>query len=492
MRLSATEKLRLEDRLNLFYNAFQHSTDAIILTDLDGVIIDANQAFTDLFGWTRAEAVGSSTRLLRSQKTTEAFYRQMWQAINQHGRWQGEIVNRRKNGSEIPVLLSITPIYQDREKIGYMGVEIDLTEKKKIEHQLLQEKAFSESIIETANSLIVGLNLQGQIILFNKKCEEVTGYKKHEVLEKNWFELFIPPHERARLNEVFAAVVAGELPSRYENNILTKRGENCLISWSNTFLQNEKYEITGVIGIGIDITELKNLEKQVLQAERWATIGKMAAKVAHEIRNPMSSISLNAELLEDEIKNFHGCSTHEAQSLLKAIISEVDRVSALTEEYLQFSRLPQIMLQPGKLEEVVADVVEFIRHELRQKMISTEIHLPWNLPELQFDRVQIRRVLLNIIRNAMEAMPKGGRLKIWMETNAHHATLHVADTGMGIPAESLAKIFDPFFTTKDFGTGLGLAVVQQIIDEHGGQISCASKIGEGTIFSIVLPINQAR
>jgi PAS domain S-box-containing protein len=480
----------LANRLNLFYKAFQHSTDAIILTDLNGVIFEANQAFTDLFGWSHAEAVGKSTGILRSQQTTNAVYRKMWASVNLNGRWQGEIINCCKNGREVPILLSITPIFQDGEKIGYMGVQIDITEKKRIETQLLKEKQFSESIIETANSLIVGLGLRGQIVLFNKKCEEATGYKKTEVLGKNWFEIFIPARNRPDLDEVFKTVVSGNLPSRYENNILTKTGEECLISWSNTTVRNEKLEITGVLAIGIDITELKSLEKQVLQAERWATIGKMAAKVAHEIRNPLSSISLNAELLEDEIGGYDTANTNEAKGLLKAIISEVDRVTALTEEYLQFSRLPQVSPTQGSLEQALEDVLELLHHDLSQKKIAVHYRVVKKFPEMCFDRAQIRRVFLNIIRNAMEAMPKGGQLQIRLEEKNQKAVVHITDTGMGIPEEALAKIFEPFFTTKDFGTGLGLAIVQQIIDEHGGQISCSSKVGEGTTFSIALPLNQ--
>jgi hypothetical protein len=488
MRVSPTKKSRLEDRLHLFYSAFHHSTDAIIITDLNGIIIEANQAFMDLFGWRREEAVGNSTRILRSSQTTNEFYQQMWEAVNRQGRWQGEIVNRRKDGSEVPVLLSITPIYQNGARIGYMGVEIDISEKKKVEKQLLKEKEFSESIIETANSLIVGLDLKGRIILFNKKCEEVTGYSKHEVLGKNWFELFLPEHIRPNVGEVFNMVVAGEPASRYENNILTKNGETCLVSWSNTAMRNEKHEITGALAIGIDITELKNLEKEVLQAERWATIGKMAAKVAHEIRNPLSSISLNAELLEDELGSYSCVSTDEASALLKSIISEVDRVTALTEEYLQFSRLPHIKLAPSHLIEVLEEVLEFLRRELIQNRITVQFDVNKNIPEMLFDRDQLRRVFLNIIRNAMDAMPKGGELKIWTDERDRHLVVHIADTGAGIPEETIDKIFAPFFTTKDFGTGLGLAIVQQIIDEHGGQISCRSKLGEGTTFSIALPV----
>ncbi len=286
-------------------------------------------------------------------------------------------------------------------------------------------------------------------------------------------------------------VVAGELPSRYENNILTKSGETCLVSWSNTAIRNEKQEITGALAIGIDITELKNLEKEVLQAERWATIGKMAAKVAHEIRNPLSSISLNAELLEDEIGSYRSVSTDEAKALLKSIISEVERVNALAEEYLQFSRLPHIKLSPSHLTDVIEEVLEFLRRELIQNKITVQFDINKNVPEMLFDRDQLRRVFLNIVRNAMEAMPKGGELRIWTEKRDHYQVVHVADTGAGIPEETLDRIFVPFFTTKDFGTGLGLAIVKQIIDEHGGQISCRSKLGAGTTFSIALPLNAS-
>jgi len=359
MSTTAEKNSQLEKRLNWLYSAFQHSTDAILFTDLNGNIIEANQAFTDLFGWAHEEIIGKNTSILRSGKTTKEFYKHMWEEINKAGRWKGEIVNRRKDGSEVPVLLTITPIYVNDEKIGYMGVEIDISEKK-------------------------------------------------------------------------------------------------------------------------------NFEK----TERWAAIGKMAAKVAHEIRNPLSSISLNAELLQDEIGNYAGVDTEEAMTLLKAISAEIDRVTSLTEEYLQFSRLPESRPVRGNLHHVLEELVEFLSHELQHKKIEFEYQVQDNLPALHFDRVQIRRALLNIIRNAIEAMPKGGKLKLWTEQKKHQVVIHVADTGSGIPDDVIEKIFDPFFTTKDFGTGLGLAVVQQIIDEHGGQISCRTRVGAGTTFSIILFLDE--
>jgi signal transduction histidine kinase len=169
----------------------------------------------------------------------------------------------------------------------------------------------------------------------------------------------------------------------------------------------------------------------------------------------------------------------------------------LTAEYLQFSRLPESQLSKGNIHRVIEEIVEFWRHELGQKKIEIECHLPNPFSEeatveLRFDRVQIRRAMLNIIRNAIEAMPKGGTLRIWTEEKGRRVYVHIEDTGIGIPEDEIKKIFDPFFTTKDFGTGLGLAVVQQIVSEHGGEIFCTSKVGQGTTFTIVLPLDEAK
>jgi signal transduction histidine kinase len=201
---------------------------------------------------------------------------------------------------------------------------------------------------------------------------------------------------------------------------------------------------------------------------------------------------LNAELLQDEVSGYDGVNTEEAKSLLRAIISEIDRMTALTEEYLQFSRLPESRLARANLAHTLEETIDFVRQELRQRRIMVESFVPEDLGDLRFDRVQMRRALLNLIRNAAEAMPRGGKLNVRVERRKQEAVIQIEDTGTGIPEEVLGKIFEPFFTTKDVGTGLGLALVQQIIHDHGGQITCASKVGQGTTFSIILPIDEAK
>ncbi len=477
----------LLSRLNLFYNAFQHSTDGIIITDLKGRILEVNEAFLKIFGYEYDEVIGRTTAFLRAPDTQDEFYAEMWRSISETGEWKGEIYNRCKNGEIIPVWLSITPIYEENQRIGYMGVEIDISEQKKIENALIKEKMFTESLIETANSLIVGLNLHGEITIFNKKLEEVTGYSKEEVLGKSWFEIFVPASQRPSVEEVFDSIVKGAFPSYYENPILTKSGEERFIAWSNTTIRNEKNEIIGALGIGQDVTEQRRLEHQILQSERLATIGQMAAKVAHEIRNPLSSISLNAELLGDEIRAANERPSGDAELLLKSIMSEVDRVATLTEEYLQFSRLPDADPQPGNLIQVVQEVVDFIEPEASSKGIQIIADYKTRVSRLVFDSQQIRRVLLNIARNAIEAMKNGGILRFQVNEHDDFVEIAISDTGEGIREEDKDKIFEPFYTTKDMGTGLGLAISQQVIQEHGGKIYFETQVDQGTTFFIQLP-----
>jgi len=227
-------------------------------------------------------------------------------------------------------------------------------------------------------------------------------------------------------------------------------------------------------------------EHRLVRSERLATVGKMAAQVTHEVRNPLASIGLYAELLGDEIAD-----APEARRLVSSISSEVDRLTEITETYLRFARLPQPKLEREDLAAVVASVAEFARAELTQSGITLELELPSAPVEVAADENQVRQALLNLIRNAREAMAGGGRLRIAVGGSAADgaAVISVTDSGPGIAAENLPKIFDPFFSTKTKGTGLGLALVQQIAVEHGGRAEVESDPigGRGTTFRVILP-----
>lgn len=229
---------------------------------------------------------------------------------------------------------------------------------------------------------------------------------------------------------------------------------------------------------------LEEREGRLIRSERLATVGRMAAQITHEIRNPLASIGLYVELLGDEL----GAQDGEARRLLGAIGTEVDRLSEITETYLRFVRLPRPKLDREDLGALATAVLEFARAELSAAGISLELSVAAGLPEVGADENQIRQALLNLVRNAREAMPEGGKLRVEVSASPPaHVGLAVADTGPGIAPENLEKIFDPFFSTKDGGTGLGLALVQQIVAEHGGRIEAARGPDGGSVFSIRLP-----
>ena len=225
---------------------------------------------------------------------------------------------------------------------------------------------------------------------------------------------------------------------------------------------------------------LDEREQRLIRSERLAAVGKIAAQITHEVRNPLSSIGLNAEMLEEETSG-------EARKLARAIVKEVDRLTEITEEYLRFARLPRPKLEREDLGAIVSSLLAFLRQELEGRGVRVEAQLDPTLPPVAADEHQLRQALLNLLRNAAEAMRDGGQLtlKAW-QVDDRTIELTIADTGEGIAAEHLSKIFEPFFSTKEGGTGLGLALTQQIIVEHGGAIEVHSERGRGTTFVVRL------
>ncbi|MBI2114522.1 MAG: hypothetical protein HYT85_05515 [candidate division NC10 bacterium] len=262
--------------------------------------------------------------------------------------------------------------------------------------------------------------------------------------------------------------------------------------------------------------ELQATQERLVQSERLATIGQMSAKVSHEVRNPLGSISLNAELLEDELQALPGDRRAEAAGLLAAIRTQVDVLSAVTEEYLRFARLPRPKLEAAAVAPLIEELAAFVRGELGGRRVRLDVVVPDGLPPIRLDPGQIHQALLNLIRNAAEAMPEGGTVRVtarWTvgppssvsrpdhsqaiddrrpETGDRYMEISVEDTGPGVPPENLDRIFEPFFSTKDGGTGLGLAIARQIAADHDGTLTCENGPGGGAAFRLTLPLQDGR
>ncbi len=232
-----------------------------------------------------------------------------------------------------------------------------------------------------------------------------------------------------------------------------------------------------------DVTEELKTKARLIHTERLAAIGRMAAHVTHEVRNPLSSIGLNVEMLEEELEG----AGPETVALMRAITREVDRLTGITEEYLRLARLPQPHLEPEDLGHIVRSVTSFIAREMEGSGVEVAVDVEEDLPPVALDEQQMRQALLNLLRNAREAMPDGGEVRVKVRRAGAEVVLEVEDQGEGIPEAQRTRIFDLFYTTKERGTGLGLPLTRQIVVAHGGRIRCEGGEGGGTIFELVFP-----
>jgi two-component system NtrC family sensor kinase len=240
------------------------------------------------------------------------------------------------------------------------------------------------------------------------------------------------------------------------------------------------------------VAGVSRAQELAVSNERLAAIGKMAAHVTHEIRNPLSAMGLNVEMLEEELAHDSGAGRSEVKSLLTAIQREVQRLEHLSEEYLRVARLPEPRMEAEDVSSVVQEVIDFARREIESVGCTLELQAQSPLPPTLFDEAQLRQALLNLLRNAREAMPQGGTIGVRVVAEGMSVIIEVDDRGGGIPAEIRARVFDPFFSTKGEGTGLGLAITRHIVEAHGGSIACEPREGGGTRFRIALPIAPAK
>jgi signal transduction histidine kinase len=261
-------------------------------------------------------------------------------------------------------------------------------------------------------------------------------------------------------------VLAGDSKRKIVNMSVQQVGEG----------ENSRY-----VHVFQDCADLRTMEERLVQSERLATIGRFASQIAHEIRNPLSSISLNVELLEDELTG----SSDEARNLIRSVLKELDRLNDIVAEYLQFSRFPKPHLKRGRVDTVIQELVESFKPP---QGVSLETSLTAASPEVWLDERLLRQVLDNLLRNGAEAIEGAGSLRIETDVIDRFLVIRIRDTGHGISPETQAKLFEPFFTTKAHGTGLGLATSQQIIFEHNGHLLVESQPGKGSTFSILLPI----
>lgn len=358
---------------------------------------------------------------------------------------------------------------------------------RRSERELALFRLYNDNLTNSLRSAVVATDGNGQITAYNRPAGLLLS------LDDTWVGRTMAEHglylalqsRRGQLRSELDQAMSQRQALKFES--LPLAAQDHLVDLSIAPYFDESGAARGLLWICDDVTEAIRMRNQLLDAERLAAVGRLSAQVAHEIRNPLSAVGLNTELLEEEFAALlPGERRDEAIAILRQTGAEVERLTVITEGYLKLARMPPPERQPCDLNQLVGDMATLVDQELRVHGIELQLLLASPAPRALVDPGQIRQALLNIVRNSREAMSAGGRL-IVRTICAERAQICVEDTGPGIPKELLARVFEPFFSTKDGGTGLGLSLTQQIVLDHGGHITVDSAPGRTTVV-VWLPV----
>ncbi|MCY1040289.1 ATP-binding protein [Corallococcus sp. bb12-1] len=358
----------------------------------------------------------------------------------------------------------------------------------KLIDELTFVRKYLEELLEKANALILVVNRDKQVVVFNEALSALTGLSKEQVLGRDLSSL-VADSEQLRLAPVLAAAMRGESVNNFETRLLTHDGGEVRVSFATSSMLTQPGEVEGVIAIGQDVTVVKELEKRIIHAEKLASIGQLAASVVHEINNPMTAVATYADALLQRSRLTPGANPADQEKLRK-ILESSHRILRFTRDLVSYARPAQDRPERVALNAVVDMAVGFCEHVVSQARVTVHREYAGDVPPLAAVRANLVQVFVNLITNACHAMPPGGAVHLVTAQDGQEAVVRVRDTGTGIEPRNLSRIFEPFFTTKPEGrgTGLGLSICQGIVENHGGRLSVESTVGQGTTFTVRLPL----
>ncbi|TVX84083.1 PAS domain S-box protein [Peribacillus simplex] len=455
----------------------------VAITDAKGIITYVNEKFLEISQYEKHELIGENHSIINSGYHGKEFFTDLWLTISQGKTWNGEICNRAKDGNVYWVDTTIVPFMKKGKPYQYISIRSDISSRKKA------EKALNGSIKELEDmhyainqSLIVAItDDKGVIIEVNEKFSEVSGYGRGELIGHTHKIVNSGYHSKEFFEQMWKTVHERKV---WKGEIRNKAKDGSFY-WVDTtivpFFSKEGKPFQ-FLALRYDITERKQSEEMLQRQDKLAAVGQLAAGVAHEIRNPLTSMKGYTEFLQlDE-------TDENKQEFLEIIMDEINRVNEIVEEFLQLAKPQALILETKNLVPIVRNVVSLTEFEARKKNITLISDCNQEEILVRCDENRLKQVILNFIKNGMEAMPDGGFIKVITELKENKVHISIIDTGIGMPPEQLKRLGEPFFTTKKSGNGLGLMISFKIIESHLGNVFVDSEVNKGTIFNIVLPV----
>jgi len=484
-----TERKESEEALretkDYLHNLLNYANTPVIVWDNEQKISLFNNAFEALTGYKKGSMLRRSIDVLFPplQKTEilqtieRAMAGEKWQSV--------EVPILCKDG-ETRIALWNSANVQDKAGniVGTIAQGQDITERKESEEALRETKDYLDNLLNYANAPVIVWDNEQKISLFNNAFEALTGYKKGSMLGRS-IDVLFPPLQKTEILQTIERAMAGEKWQSVEVPILCKDGETRIALWNSANVQDKAGNIVGTIAQGQDITERKRLQEALLKSERLAAIGQLASAVGHEIRNPLGVIKNSAYFLNMMLKDV---ADEKVVKHLKILEKEVNSANLIISDLLDFARKKPLTL-------VKTDLNETVKNTLSKITVPENIKVEIKLGEISkmlLDEERVQRVCHNLILNAVQAMPEGGKLAIQTTKQDDSAKLIVRDTGVGIPKEIVPRLFTPLFSTKAKGIGLGLVICKQIVEGHDGNITVDSRVGEGSTFTVKLPIRTEK
>jgi len=487
----------LKDSEERLRNLFERVRHGLFISSKEGKFLDCNQALLDMLDYSsKAECLNID---LPHDLYVDPEDRMIFQErIERDGYAKDmEVEFKKKDGQKITVLLTGYPIRDEKEGIvGYQGINLNITERKRIEEELRETNEFFRNLIERSVDGIIATDMKGNIFIFNKGAEDLTGYSGSEVVGKLHITDLYPKGmakqvmEKLRSSEYGGVGKLTPIPL----TILNRAGDQVPIQLSAALIYDRSGQEVATVGIFTDLRPRLQMEKkleethlQLVSSEKMASLGKLAAGIAHEINNPLGGILIYSSLLMEDLPP-----DDPKRPDLEKIVQEAGRCKEIVKSLLEFARQTEPKKESVDINRAITGGLFFLENQALFHNIRITKRLDPSLPWVIGNAGQLKQVFLNIIINAAEAMHGSGELTLTTFPSPDHTSIFMefTDTGEGIPEENLSRIFEPFFTTRDVGkgTGLGLATSYGIVESHGGKIGVKSKVQEGTTFTIELPV----
>jgi len=459
----------------------------VAITDPKGNITYVNDKFIEISKYSEAELLGENHSILNSGLHSKEFFKGMWKTIGSGQVWKGEIRNRAKDDSIYWVHTTIVPFLNSKGRpYQYVSIRSDITQRKQAETSL-KETLKEVSDINFAldqSSIVAFTDEKGIIKSVNEKFCEISKYTREELIGRDHSLLNSGLHSKEFFKNLWRTIGSGQVWKGEIRN----RAKDGSFYWVDTTIVpflNENGKPYQYLAIRNDITEKKKSEEMLHRQDKLAAVGQLAAGVAHEIRNPLTSMKGYAEFLQMDEQD------PQRQEFLEIILDEIDRVNNIVEEFMVLAKPKAVELEEKNIIPIVQNVVSMLKFEARKRNVKLEFDADEDIVQIECDENRLKQVFLNFIKNGIEAMPDGGDLRVTTEIQDENVLISIKDTGVGISPDTLKKIGEPFYTTKKNGNGLGLMVSFKIIESHNGKVYIESEQNKGTTFKILLPAKIA-